>query len=151
VPSNPDVISSSTPGMNTEPAVICSAIQGVGETRLVTQFAISRPPPWAGGWLHAERGASALDAVRACGDPALILTDDADTSPDTAIILVGLLAKALKRAGALLIARTADSLAQITRQLPQHARWIIAADNLPIRPLADSDTRPAGHTRTASP
>src|SRR6202040_1659223 len=73
------------------PVALVTGPGGVGKTRLVTQFAITRPAPWAAGWLHRGRGASALAAVRGCGDPALILIDDADASPD-AVALLGDLA-----------------------------------------------------------
>ena len=51
------------------PAALITGPAGVGKTRLVTQFAVTRPPPWTAGWLHPGRGASALAAVRACKDP----------------------------------------------------------------------------------
>jgi tetratricopeptide (TPR) repeat protein len=118
------------------PAALVTGPGGVGKTRLAVQFAATRPPPWAAGWLHPGRGASALDAVRACEDPALILVDDADTHPDTAALLTSL-ASAPRPASArvLLITRTADALAQVTGQLPEQARWILAPENLPARPL----------------
>jgi hypothetical protein len=75
---------------DSHPAALVAGPGGTGKTRLVTQFAITRPPPWAAGWLHPGRGASALAAVRACGDPALILIDDADASPDAATLLADL-------------------------------------------------------------
>jgi hypothetical protein len=123
-----------TPGSH--PVALVTGPGGVGKTRLVTQFAVTRPPSWAAGWLHEGCGTSALDTVRACGDPALILIDNADTSPDTGALLTSL---ASKRGGTpvrvVLTARTPASLAQVASQLPEQARSIIAAENLPVREL----------------
>jgi hypothetical protein len=105
----------------------------VGKTRLVVQFAVTRPGPWVAGWLHRGCGGSVLDVVRGCGDPALILVDDADASPDAVALLENLAA----RPGGVpvrvvLIARTADALARVAGQVPEQARWIIAVENLPV-------------------
>jgi tetratricopeptide (TPR) repeat protein len=118
------------------PAALVTGPSGTGKTRLVTQFAASRQQSWAAGWLHPGRGASALAAAQACGDPTLILIDDADTSSDTAALLVDLAGQPqATQVRALLIARTADALAQVADQLPDSARWIIAPDNLPVLPI----------------
>ncbi len=118
------------------PVALVTGPAGVGKTRLVTQFAVTRPEPWAAGWLHPGRGAPALAAVRACGDPALILIDDADTGPDTAVLLAGLAGQhQAARVRVLLISRSADALAQVAGQLPEPARWIIAPENLPVRTI----------------
>ena len=104
-----------------------------GKTRLVTQFAVKGPPSWAAGWLHPGRGATALAAIQACGDPALILIDNADTSPDTAALLTSLAGTPRAvRVRVLLITRSADALVQVTGQLPEPAQWIIAQENLPV-------------------
>ena len=119
------------------PAALVTGPGGTGKTRLVTQFAATRPPPWAAGWLHPGRGASALAAVRACGDPALILIDDADASPDAAALLTDLAAQpdGPRGSASLLIARTADALTQARQPAPRAARWIIAPGNLPVRTI----------------
>ena len=98
------------------PVALVTGPAGVGKTRLVTQFAVTRPEPWAAGWLHPGRGAPALAAVRACGDPALILIDDADTGPDTAALLAGL-------AGQHQAARVRVLLISQVRRCPGPGRW----------------------------
>ena len=118
------------------PVALVTGPAGVGKTRLVTQFAVTRPEPWAAGWLHPGRGTPALATVQACGDPALILIDDADTGPDTAALLAGLAGQhQAARVRVLLITRSADALAQVAGQLPEPARWIIAPENLPVRTI----------------
>jgi hypothetical protein len=118
------------------PVALVAGAGGVGKTRLVVQFAITRPTPWVAGWLHRGCGGLVLDVVRGCGDPALILADDADTSPDTAALLENL---ATHPGGVpvrvVLIARTAEALAQVAGQVPEQARWILAAENLPVREI----------------
>jgi hypothetical protein len=54
-----------------------------GKSRLALELGLRVPPGWAAGWLHVGAGGVAVDAVRACADPALILVEDAGgrTSP----------------------------------------------------------------------
>lgn len=73
-----------------QPVVVVTGPAGTGKTRLVTQFALDRPAQWITGWLSAGRGADAVAAIVACGDPALILVDDADQRPDLAALLASL-------------------------------------------------------------
>lgn len=140
---------------DSHPVALVTGRGGAGKTRLVTQFAVTRPPPWAAGWLHPGRGASALAAVGACGDPALILVDDADASPD-AVALLGDLAGQPRGAPVrvVLIARTAGALAQVAGQLPEAARWLIAPENLPVHtagPFGSTDDHAAGSARPCGP
>ena len=118
------------------PAVLITGPAGTGKTRLLTQFAATRPPLWATGWLQPGHGASALATVRGCGDPALILIDNADTTPDTTALLTAL---ASHHDGTpvrvALTARTAEALTQAASQLPETARWILAPANLPVRTI----------------
>ena len=67
-----------------QPVVVVTGPAGIGKTRLVTQFALDRPAPWVSGWLSGGRGSDAVAAIRACGDPALVLVDEADERPDLA-------------------------------------------------------------------
>lgn len=73
-----------------QPVVVVTGPAGTGKTRLATQFALGRPAPWVSGWLSDARGADAVAAIGACGDPALILVDDADQRSDLATLLAGL-------------------------------------------------------------
>lgn len=74
------------------PVVVLTGPAGVGKGRLAVQFAMQRPEPWVTGWLVAGRGGDAVAAVRACGDPALILVDDADDRGDLADLIASLVA-----------------------------------------------------------
>ena len=55
------------------PVIMVGGPAGVGKSRLALEFASRLPAGWAAGWLHAGAGAAAVEAVRACGDPAVIL------------------------------------------------------------------------------
>ena len=115
------------------PVAIVAGAAGVGKTRLVTQFALRRPEPWAAGWLHPGCGTAAVAAVRACGDPALIMVDDAESSPDVSALLNDLAG----HPGALpvrvvLISRTVSAVRQVADRLTEPNRWILASDNTPV-------------------
>jgi tetratricopeptide (TPR) repeat protein len=74
--------------------------------------------------------------VHACGDPTLILIDDADTGSDTAVLLADLASRPpATQVRVLLITRTADALAPVADQLPDSARRIITPGNLPVLPI----------------
>jgi tetratricopeptide (TPR) repeat protein len=64
------------------PVRVLAGPAGVGKTRLAVQFARELPGLWIAGWLKDKRGSEAIAAVAACGDPALILVDDADARTD---------------------------------------------------------------------
>jgi hypothetical protein len=118
------------------PVALVTGPSGTGKTRLVAQFAAALPASWAAGWLHPGCGASAIAAVRECGDPTLILVDDADTNSDTAALLIELAGQSeATQVRVVLITRTADTLGQVADQLPEPVRWIIASDNLPVRSI----------------
>lgn len=55
---------------------------GVGKSRLALKFASGLSEGWARGWLRGGAGAIAVGAVRACGDPVIILVDDAEGRAD---------------------------------------------------------------------
>jgi tetratricopeptide (TPR) repeat protein len=123
------------------PAALVTGPAGTGKTRLVTQFAATRPPPWTAGWLQPGRGASALAAVRTCGDPALILIDNAETTPDTVALLAALASHPHgSRVRVVLTARTREAFAQVASHLPESARWILAPANLPVRAIGPFGT-----------
>ena len=57
---------------------------GVGKTRLAAQLARALPDAWAAGQADPHRLGEVVELVRACGDPTLIVVDDADTQPELA-------------------------------------------------------------------
>ncbi len=109
------------------PVAVITGPAGTGKTRLATEFATQRPASWVAGWLRPGRGSQALTAVRACGDPTLILVDDADDQPD----LIALLEDLAPHAGGppvrvVLISRAADPCPQIGSHLSDRHQWIAA-------------------------
>ena len=72
------------------PVLMVSGPAGVGKSRLALEFASRLPQDWAAGWLHAGTGDIAVGAVRACGDPAIMLVDDADGRADLVPLLESL-------------------------------------------------------------
>jgi tetratricopeptide (TPR) repeat protein len=104
-----------------------TGLAGTGKTRLVTQFALTRPAPWVCGWLSGGRGADAVAVIRACGDPALVLVDEADQRPDLAALLAS--AKADRDAG------TAVRVILVSRGAGFDARVRVMLDGVPKLPL----------------
>jgi tetratricopeptide (TPR) repeat protein len=107
--------------------VICGAA-GVGKSRLALRFASRLPPQWATGWLRAGTGAVAAAAVRACGDPAVVLVDDAEGRADLAAFL-GAVAEgyASPVTRVVLLARSGAALAGgLASQLGDRHEWIVS-------------------------
>ena len=110
------------------PVLMICGPAGVGKTRLALRFASSLPEQWATGWLRAGTGAMAAGAVRACGDPAMILVDDADGRADLAQFL-GVLAEGYTSpvTRVILLARSAAGLAaSLASQLDDRHEWIVS-------------------------
>lgn len=110
------------------PVLMISGPAGVGKSRLALEFGLRVPAGWTAGWLHAGMGGDAVAAVRACGDPALIVVDDADGRADLPAFLESL---AGQSAGpvvrAILVTRSADGLrAALRLQLDGRHAWIAA-------------------------
>jgi tetratricopeptide (TPR) repeat protein len=72
------------------PVLIVSGSAGVGKSRLALEFGLRLSQNWATGWLHAGSGGEAAGAIRACGDPAVVLVDDADGRADVLPLLESL-------------------------------------------------------------
>ena len=108
------------------PVMMVSGPAGVGKSRLALEFASRLPQGWAAGWLHAGAGAAAVDAVRACGDPAVIVVDDADGRADLVTLLEALAERHEDPAvRVVLVTRSAAGLrAALTRQLEERHGWI---------------------------
>ena len=128
-----------------QPAVVVvTGPAGTGKTRLVTQFALDRPAPWVSGWLSEGRGADAVAAIRACGDPALILVDDADQRPDLAALLASL--KADRGTGptvrVILVSRAAGLVNRLAATLDDRSRGMLdGVRELPLGPFGGADDR----------
>ena len=58
------------------PVGLLSGSAGVGKSRLALEFASRVPEGWAAAWLHAGAGNTAIAAIAACGDPAVVPVDD---------------------------------------------------------------------------
>lgn len=124
------------------PVAVVTGPAGVGKTRLATQFAAQRPEAWIAGWLNRGRGSDAVSIIEACGDPALVLVDDADERPDCAAVLECLAASgsATSSVRVVLISRTADLPARLERKLPDRYRSILAGvQERPIGPFGNVD------------
>jgi len=126
------------------PVLVVCGPAGVGKSRLVLRFASGLPQQWARGWLRAGAGAAAADAVRACGDPAMILVDDADGRADLAAFL-GAVAEgyASPVTRVILLARSAAGLAaSLTSQLEDRHEWIVSrAPVVELEPEGGPDDR----------
>jgi len=110
------------------PVLVVSGPAGVGKSRLALRFASGLRQQWATGWLRAGAGAAATGAVRACGDPAMILVDDADGRADLAAFL-GALAEgyASPVTRVVLLARSAAGLAaSLASRLEDRHQWIMS-------------------------
>ena len=126
------------------PVVVVTGPAGTGKTRLVTQFALDRPAPWVSGWLSDGRGADAVAAIRACGDPALILVDDADQRPDLAALLASLTADQGTGSAVriILISRAAGLVSLLAAALDDRSRGMLdGVRELPLGPFGGADDR----------
>ena len=101
----------------------------MGKSRLALEFASRLPAAWAAGWLHAGAGAVAVEAVRGCGDPAVILADDADGRADLVPLLEALAERHEDPAvRVVLVTRSAGGLrAALARQLEERHAWVVSA------------------------
>jgi tetratricopeptide (TPR) repeat protein len=124
--------------------VVVTGPGGIGKTRLVTEFAQVRPAPWVTGWLAHGRGADAMAAVQACGDPALILVDDADQRPDLAGLLASMKAGQGTRSmtRVILISRAAELVNRLARVLDDRSRGMLdGVREFRLGPFGSADDR----------
>ncbi len=146
---------------------------GVGKSRLAAEVAGELPEPWAAGRVVTGCVDEVWGAVLACGDPTLIVVDDADTEPD----VVGLVRQVIAQGGGqqqiklLVVVRDREAFGTwLRKQLPEELalrwpttdlqviggagdrrRWFVqaarayaAALEVPPPPVTDLDTRPVG-------
>jgi tetratricopeptide (TPR) repeat protein len=114
---------------------------GSGKTRLAIEFAARRPRPWVTGWLRRGYGDRAVAAMQACGDPALILVDDANVHSDLRALLENLdRSHDGSPVKVLLITRSAGWPAQMAASLRAPHQRILAAENIRLCPVGPFGT-----------
>jgi tetratricopeptide (TPR) repeat protein len=108
------------------PVMMVSGPAGVGKSRLALEFASRLPGQWEAGWLHPGAGEAAISAVGACGDPAVVLVDDADGRADVVPLLNALAEEHTGPAiRVLLVTRSAAGLrASLAARLEERYTWI---------------------------
>jgi tetratricopeptide (TPR) repeat protein len=111
------------------PVFMISGSSGVGKSRLALEFASGLPKGWVAGWLHAGAGENAVGAVRACGDPAVILVDDAEGRADLVAFLDALAEQYSNPATrVILLTRAAAGLSSVlASRLDERHGWIVAS------------------------
>jgi tetratricopeptide (TPR) repeat protein len=126
------------------PVLLLSGSAGVGKSRLALEFASRAPEGWVSGWLHAGTGDTAIGVVAACGEPAVILVDDADGRADV-IPLLDSLAERHKNPAirVVLVTRSADGLRpSLKKLLEERHTWIASgALTLELAPEGGEDDR----------
>jgi tetratricopeptide (TPR) repeat protein len=124
--------------------LMISGSAGVGKSRLALEFASRLPEEWTAGWLRTGAGGTVVSAVRRCGEPAVILVDDAEGRADVVELLDDLaellddLAKQHKspEIRVVLLTRSYAGLRTwLGRRLePRHNWMAYRAENLPLQP-----------------
>ena len=100
---------------------------GVGKTRLSVEVGRALPHGWVAGRCVPGRAVDVLGLVRTCGEPALIVLDDADTHPDVSRLIEQrtVTPAARPQVKVLLVVRDATGF---TQSLRQDLRGAAAAD-----------------------
>nr|WP_245666030.1 hypothetical protein [Actinoplanes subtropicus] len=107
--------------------LVLSGPAGVGKTRLGLESGLELPSPWAAGWLRPGQAEAALPAIVDCGDPALIVIDDADARSEVPRLLNALAGHSGQpRVRLLLITRDgAGLLFGLRPRVADSARWLV--------------------------
>jgi hypothetical protein len=105
----------------TERIRVLAGASGVGKTRLAREVGRSLPAGWASGVVVADRAAEVVGAVTACGDPTLVVVDDADLVTDTLRLLDDAVRQPVIRPlRVLLLVRDADAFDRwLTERAPE--------------------------------
>lgn len=118
------------------PVMIVEGRAGVGKSRLALEFGRSLPDGWTAGRLAPGAGAIAVARIRACGDPALIVIDDADIQPDLPALLDSTAEHDADVPVRLLLV-TRNAVATKTILAPavaDHARWLTDGPSIMLSP-----------------
>jgi tetratricopeptide (TPR) repeat protein len=124
------------------PLLMLSGPSGVGKSRLALEFGLRLSREWATGWLHAGSGNDAVEAIRACGDRAVILVDDADGRADLLPLLESLAEEHESPAiRVVMVTRSATGLqAALSARLEERHTWIASgATELDLSPEGGRD------------
>jgi tetratricopeptide (TPR) repeat protein len=124
------------------PVMLLTGVPGVGKRRLALHFAQSLPEGWASGWLAPRQGDRAVQVLRHCEQPTLVLVDEADTRADAQSLLETLASYRPDPLLRVLLITRAEHL--FRRQITLDDRHRSAVDNarsLPLDPQGDTEDR----------
>ena len=129
---------------NGSSVLLLSGSAGVGKSRLALEFASRAPGGWAAGWLHAATGDTAIAAIAACGEPTVVLVDDADGRGDIVPLLDALAERRAKPViRVVLVTRSAEGLrASLVANIEErHATIVFRALAVELEPEGGADDR----------
>ena len=125
------------------PVVVITGPAGVGKSRLALKFASGLPREWRRGWLRAGADPTVVSAARACGDPVMILVDDAEGRDDLRPLLNALAELGTSPAiRVMLVGRSAALVTSLSQRLNERHEWIVSrAPVLDLQPEGGPEDR----------